>query len=137
MANLDITEFQDKVKGNTSLAESNQGDILGTINPQLKRLQESVDDLRSEVEDLNHRITKLENAPKPPEGVNPTAFDDLKIEVGNIKMQSDAMYNCSGDFTSENQTQNLDAKVKRIEEALVRRLPDQFAKILNPDSQNA
>ena len=50
-------------------------------------------------------------------------------------MQSDAMYNSAGDFTSENQTQNLDAKVKRIESLLVERLPDQFAKVLNPDSQ--
>ena len=71
-----------------------------------------------------------------------TEFDknihfDLKIEVGNIKMQSDAMYNSAGDFTSENQTQNLDAKVKRIESLLVERLPDQFARVLNPDSPNA
>ena len=105
------------------------------LQSEVKRLQEAVSDLRSEAEDLNQRLTNLENAPKPPEGVDPTAFDDLKIEVGNIKMQSDAMYNSAGDFTSENQTQNLDAKVKRIESLLVERLPDQFAKVLNPDSQ--
>ena len=105
------------------------------LQSEVKKLQEAVSDLRSEAEDLNQRLTKLENAPKPPEGVDPTAFDDLKIEVGNIKMQSDAMYNSAGDFTSENQTQNLYAKVKRIESLLVERLPDQFAKVLNTDSQ--